>query len=200
MTGLFNVSNALCVIAMSKILGIPYRCVSAGLAKATVPGRMEVFESRDGKCTVIVDYAHNKMSFKALYESTKIEYPDKKIITVFGCPGGKAFVRREDLGRLSGINSWLSILTEEDPGPEDPYDIAVDISQYVADEGGKYEITVDREQAIADAILKYGENSVILFTAKGRETRQKRGTAYIPVPSDVDYTVKYLAEYDALHK
>ena len=87
MTGLFNGSNALCVIAMSKILGIPYRCVSAGLAKATVPGRMEVFESRDGKCTVIVDYAHNKMSFKALYESTKIEYPGKKIITVFGCPG-----------------------------------------------------------------------------------------------------------------
>ena len=41
-----------------------------------------------------------------------------------------------------------------------------------------------------------GEKKVILLTGKGEETRQKRGTLYIDCPSDVDYTLKFLEEYD----
>ena len=40
------------------------------------------------------------------------------------------------------------------------------------------------------------EPRVILLTGKGEETRQKRGTQYIDCPSDVEYTLKYLEEYD----
>ncbi|MEG0977233.1 MAG: SufD family Fe-S cluster assembly protein, partial [Bacilli bacterium] len=36
------------------------------------------------------------------------------------------------------------------------------------------------------AISKASNGSVILITGKGRETRQKRGTKYIDVPSDVE--------------
>ena len=38
--------------------------------------------------------------------------------------------------------------------------------------------------------------SLVLITGKGNETRQKRGTSYIPCPSDVEYTKKFLKEYD----
>lgn len=41
-----------------------------------------------------------------------------------------------------------------------------------------------------------GQDSVILVTGKGEETRQKRGTLYIDCPSDVDYTKQYLEQYD----
>ena len=44
----------------------------AGLRKARAAGRMQIYESRDKNVTVIVDYAHNRMSFDALYRSTKI--------------------------------------------------------------------------------------------------------------------------------
>ena len=54
----------------------------------------------------------------------------------------------------------------------------------------------DRGEAIKEAILENGTDKIIFITGKGRETRQKRGVEYIDTPSDVDYTLKYLREYD----
>ena len=59
--------------------------------------------------------------------------------------------------------------------------------------GGRYEIIDDRGRAIERAVEAADENTVILITGKGRETRQKRGTAYIDTPSDVDYIQRFLA-------
>ena len=44
------------------------------------------------------------------------------------------------------------------------------------------------------------ENDELLITGKGNETRQKYGSEYLDCPSDVEYTKKYLAEYDASHQ
>ena len=97
MPGLFNVSNALAAMAISMALGVPEEFVRSGLRKARANGRMQVYESRDKRVTVIVDYAHNRMSFDALYRSTRVEYPGKEMISVFGCPGSHALQRRRDL-------------------------------------------------------------------------------------------------------
>ena len=45
-------------------------------------------------------------------------------------------------------------------------------------------------------MLEHGKDSVILLTGKGRETRMKRGLDYIDTPSDVDYTLHWLAAYN----
>lgn len=156
---------------------------------------MEAHSSKDGKIIVIVDYAHNKLSFEKLYESTKQEYPDKKIVTVFGCPGGKAQLRRRDLGRLAGIHSNISYLTAEDPGPEETIDICKEIAKHINAEHGNYKIVEDRGQAIKEAILE-NQNSVILITGKGNETRQKYGTKYLPCLTDTQYAKEALREYD----
>ena len=52
----------------------------------------------------------------------------------------------------------------------------------------------DREEAIREAIEAADDQTVVLITGKGRETRQKRGTQYIQTPSDVEYVEKFLAE------
>ena len=195
MPGLFNVQNALCAIAVAWLLGVPREAIKEGLYHARAAGRMEVFTSRDGMATVLVDYAHNRMSFTALYESVLKEYPGKKIITVFGCPGGKAFLRRKDLGELSGRYSSLVIVTEEDSGEEPFSSIAKDIEENVVREGCPCRIIEDRGQAIAEAINESGDK-IILVTGKGRETRQKRGTLYIDTPSDVEYVERFLAVCD----
>ena len=197
MPGLFNVDNALAAIAVCRGLGVPPEAVREGLAKARVPGRMEVYSSRSGDVTAIVDYAHNRMSFETLFRSVREEYPGRRIVTVFGCPGRKAFDRRRDLGEVSGAYCDLVVLTEEDSGEEDTVSICREIAVYVAGQGCKYDIQPNRGEAIRQAVLSCTEPSVILITGKGAETRQKRGLEYIDTPSDVEYAQAFLREYDA---
>lgn len=45
--------------------------------------------SADKNVIAVVDYAHNKLSFDKLFSSTRKEYPDYDIISIFGCPGKK---------------------------------------------------------------------------------------------------------------
>lgn len=198
--GLFNVQNALAAIAICSLLGIPENYMRIGLMKARSSGRMEIYQNSDNNVIVIVDYAHNKLSFENLYRSVLKEFPGRKIYTVFGCPGGKAFQRRHDLGVLSGQYSDKSFITEEDPGEEPLIDICRDIAENVKSAGGDYEIVEDRGEAIKKAVFEGNGKKIVLVTGKGNETRQKRGTEYVPCMTDVEYTLKYLKEYDVEKK
>lgn len=199
MPGLFNTENALAAIAVCHALGIPQQCIYVGLMKARVPGRMEVYTNANDHITAIVDYAHNRMSFETLFKSVLEEYPGRRIVTVFGCPGKKALDRRRDLGEVSGKYSDLVVLTEEDSGEEDTVSICKEIATHVAEQGCAYEIQPNRGEAIRQAILGCDKPTVILITGKGAETRQKRGLEYIDTPSDVDYSKTFLQEYDVIH-
>ena len=199
MPGLFNVENALAAIAVCEGLNIPERAVYVGLMKARVPGRMEVYTNADSHIVAIVDYAHNRMSFETLFRSVQTEYPGRRVVTVFGCPGKKALDRRRDLGEISGRCSDLVVLTEEDSGEEDTLSICREIASYVEAQGCDYTIEPNRGEAIRQAVLGGREPSVLLITGKGAETRQKRGTEYIDTPSDVDYVQSFLQEYDVRH-
>ena len=199
MPGLFNVQNALAALAVCEAMGVPEQYAYAGLMKARVPGRMEVYSNADEKVSVIVDYAHNRLSFETLFQSVREEYPGRRIVTVFGCPGYKAYDRRKDLGEIAGKYADLVILTEEDAGEEPVEDICRDIAQYVEQQGCDYTIVPDRGEAIRQAVMGCHEPTVILLTGKGAETRQKRGIEYIDCPSDVDYAKQSLHEYDVQH-
>ena len=199
MPGLFNVENALAAIAVCEALNIPERCVYVGLMKARVPGRMEIYSNADETVTAIVDYAHNRMSFETLFRSVQAEYPGRRIVTVFGCPGKKALDRRKDLGEISGKYSDLVVLTEEDSGEEDTLDICREIASYVAGQNCEWSIEPNRGEAIRQAVLGCHVPSVLLITGKGAETRQKRGNEYVDTPSDVDYVQAFLREYDVQH-
>ena len=190
--GTINVENALAAIALSALIGVPVEYMISGLAKANSPGRMEVFYSEDGRRIAIVDYAHNKLSYERFFETIKDEFPGKKMIIVFGCPGGKAFARREELGTIAGRNCEYSIITEEDYGEEDVNKICREIGEFVAAAGGKYEIITDRVEAIKKAITLMDDDTILFLPGKGRETREKRGIEYIDTPSDADVVIEYM--------
>ena len=164
----------------------------SGLAKAISPGRMEVFYSEDGRRIAIVDYAHNKLSYEKFFESIKDEFPGKKMMIVFGCPGGKAFARREELGTIAGHNCTYSIITEEDYGEEDVNKICREIAGFVEAAGGKCEIITDRVEAIKKAITLMDDDTILFLPGKGRETREKRGIKYIDTPSDADVVIEFM--------
>jgi len=190
--GLFNVENALAAIAMCFVLDIPLVNIEAGLKKARVSGRMEVFTSKEKHFSVIVDYAHNKMSFESLFSSTQKQFPGKKILIVYGCPGRKAIGRRRELAEIAGKHSHKVFVTEEDAGEESLTDICEEIAVHLREQGCDYEIIHDRGEAIKKAIDTADGDTIILITGKGRETRQKRGVQYIEVPSDVAYVEQFL--------
>ncbi len=190
--GTINVENALAAVSLSALLGVPLKHVRSGLAKANSPGRMEVFYSGDGKRIAIVDYAHNKLSYEKFFETIRGEFPGKKMMIVFGCPGGKAFARREELGTIAGHNCSYSIITEEDYGEEDVNKICSEIAGFVEAAGGKCEIITDRVEAIKKAITLMDDDTILFLPGKGRETREKRGIKYIDTPSDADVVLQYM--------
>ena len=87
-------------------------------------------------------------------------------------------------------------LVAEDPGYEPVEDISKDIAQYIEEQSCPYEMIEDRGEAIKAAIESAEGKTLLLVTGKGGETRQKYGSDYIDCPSDVEYVLRYLKEYD----
>lgn len=194
--GSFNIENALAALAVADYYGISVASMKKGLADVHVDGRMEYFASQNRQLAILVDYAHNKLSFERIFESIKTEYPDFSICTIFGCGGGKALPRRAQLGKAAARMTERIILTSEDPGYEDPADIAEDIGQHIRAEGKTYEYLENRGDAIAHAINTSSEKTIILVLGKGGERYQKIGADWVAGPSDLDYAAQLIAEYD----
>ena len=196
MHGLFNIENALAAIAAAYSMGIPAKYMEKGLAGARVKGRMEQYCSANGKIAAIVDFAHNRLSFEKLFDSVMLEYPGWRLVSIFGCPGGKAYNRRRDLGLIAGLYSQKLYLVADDPGTEDPMEISQEIGQYAEIVGCPYECIEDRGQAIQKAIHEATEKTVILVLGKGSEARQKYGKVARPYPTDGEYVEQGIREYD----
>lgn len=180
MLGRFNVENALAAIILAKNYNIPDEFIRKGIEKTEVKGRMNIFEKNG--ITVIVDYAHNKLSFEKLFETIKLDYPNSRVITVAGGPGGKAYARRKDLGEIASKNSDYMYLTMEDPQFEEVKKICNEIASYVTCD---YEIIEDRKEAVEKAINNAKRGDVIALLAKGEETYQKVNGKFIPYESDL---------------
>ena len=200
MPGLFNVENALAAISICYELGVPLSAMQQGLKIARAGGRMEVFASDDRKKIVIVDFAHNYMSFLKLYEVVEKEYAGREITTVFGCPGGKALDRRRDMGMVSGIHSHRIYITEDDPATEAVEDISKEIYSYASRNCDDVFLVNDRPEAIRKAIFESSDNAIILILGKGRESNQKRGTVFVDCPTDMEFAQGFLAIYDKAPK
>ena len=191
MAGRFNVENALAAILAAKALGVDDQSIREGLLQNEVQGRMNLFE-KDG-VTVLVDYAHNFLSFQKLYESLKADYPGQRIVVVVGCPGGKAQLRSRDIGTLSGQNADYLYLTAEDPQFEDVRSICEEIASFVKPYGTPYEIIEDRAQAVEKAITTAQKGDVIVLAAKGEEVYQKVRGEYVYYESDLAIAKRLLS-------
>jgi UDP-N-acetylmuramoyl-L-alanyl-D-glutamate--2,6-diaminopimelate ligase len=166
-----------------------------GIASTSVEGRMELHRSADGKYNAIVDFAHNTMSYEALAKSAKREFPDKKIVFIFGCPGNKAFNRRHDLADAAGRHSDYIYITEDDTASESFESISAQIAKNVEATGCPYTIIEDRETAIRTALDEMGEDSVLLIAGKGNETNQRTADGYKDYITDAGAVEKYFAEH-----
>ena len=178
MPGIFNVHNALIAMAVTHGLGISFDTVQSALAKISVKGRTQLIREAANIGTFIIDYAHNALSIEALLEMLK-SYSPKRLILVFGVGGCRAKQRRYALGLAAGRSADLSILTTDNPRFDDLDTIFSQIIEGLNVCGGKYEIVLDRKDAIHFAMDICQKDDIVAFVGKGHEEYQDiKGVKY----------------------
>jgi len=180
MPGEFNIYNALAAITVCKTMNIDLSAVKNGLAKATAEGRMELFEKNG--ITVLVDYAHNKLSFEAVFDFVDKFYPDSRKICLFGCQGNKALDRRRELPEVAGNRADMVILTSDDPANEEPMAIINEVEIELRKTPVNFVSIEDREEAVEYAVKNAQRGDIVILAGKGQETTQQvrgKAVAYI---------------------
>jgi len=193
--GYFSQYNALGAIAVAKDQGISDEAMQKGLLDVRVRGRMEIVPINQ-PYTVIIDAAHEEFSCRSLFETIK-RYSPNRIISVFGCGGNRSKLRRYGMGSAIGENSDLSIITSDNSRLEKTEDIIEDILVGMKPSGGKYEIIIDRREAIKKALSVAGEGDCILLIGKGHETYEDIGGVKRPF-DEKQIVLDYFNEEDTL--
>lgn len=181
--GLFNVSNALCALAICAFLGLSAKNVLTALADACVAGRFEVYRL-PSNATAVIDYAHNGLSLRSALETLRA-YTPKRLICLFGSVGGRTQNRRRDMGKVASELCDLCILTADNPDNESPESIIKDIASAFGPGSCPHIDIPDRRQAIRYAVSIAGEGDILLLAGKGHERVQRIAGVDIPF-SEID--------------
>ncbi len=179
--GLFNVRNALAAATAAVALGVSPEHIAAGIESVhSLPGRMEQI-SGGQSFTVIVDYAHTPDGFTQSLSTLKAATAGK-LITVFGAAGDRDKEKRPTLGQIASQYSDLIILTEEDPGSEDPLAIIENIRSGLSDkfiDNTNLFINPTRQAAIRQAISLARPGDTVVALAMGAQTVMATKAGYI---------------------
>lgn len=174
--GGFNVLNAVLAYTVGVSQGISPEAIASGLAKVTLlPGRMEFIDAGQ-PYKVVVDYAHEAISYRALFETLKkIIAPQKgKLIAVIGSDGGgRDIKKRPIMGEVAGTIADYVVVTDVNCYDEDPRAIA-EMLAVGARQAGKKEgidlfVEVDRRKGIRLAFSLAKAGDAVAITAKGTE-------------------------------
>lgn len=187
--GKYNVYNSLAAMAVGLHFTKDVGIIQSALAEVRVKGRAEIFNASD-KFVLIIDYAHNALSMANLLSTLK-EYNPKRIITVFGCDGGRDRGRRFEMGEVSAKYSDFTIVTSDNPRFEDPQSIIDDIIVGVKKGNGAFIAIPERRDAVRYAVENAREGDVIILAGKGHENYQivKDKKRYI---DDREVVINYL--------
>jgi UDP-N-acetylmuramoyl-L-alanyl-D-glutamate--2,6-diaminopimelate ligase len=170
--GRINVYNILAAIGAAQALGLSTEIIQDGIRSLTsVSGRFERIDLGQ-PYFVIVDYAHTDDALENLIRTARELNPKGRVITLFGCGGGKDRTKRPVMGEVTGRLSDLTILSSDNPRTEDPLKIISDIIVGLQKTSGKYLIEPDREKAIGAALDQARAGDIVLLAGKGHENYQ----------------------------
>ena len=172
LVGRINVYNILAAIGATQALDLSNEIIEAGIRNLeSVSGRFQRIDLGQ-PYFVVVDYAHTDDALESLIRTARELNPKGRIITLFGCGGGKDRTKRPVMGEAAGRLSDLTILSNDNPKTEDPLKIISDIVVGLQKTNGKYMIEPDRERAIALAMDQALPGDIVLLAGKGHENYQ----------------------------
>ena len=138
-----------------------------------INGRLEKIGKIKNRSKVILDYAHTPDALRICLSNLKEQFPNKKIILLFGCGGNRDQNKRFKMGKIACDYSNEIYLTDDNPRFEDPRKIRDDIKKGIQDTSIK-EIP-DRKKAISEAIKNLNTGDILLVAGKGHEKTQDFG-------------------------
>ncbi len=165
--GEFSVYNSLVAIMICHFLKIENAHIQNALKQVRVKGRVEIVPYSK-EFTVLIDYAHNALSFQNILETIAAYHPHR-ILCVYGAGGKRAKSRRVEVGKIVASMNAYSILTADNPRGEKVVDICHDIVEGLDEHKGEYIIIEDRKKAIHYALDHATKGDVILCLGKGHE-------------------------------
>jgi UDP-N-acetylmuramoyl-L-alanyl-D-glutamate--2,6-diaminopimelate ligase len=172
LVGRINVYNILAAIGAAQALGLSTEIIQDGIRSLeSVAGRFQRIDLGQ-PYFVVVDYAHTDDALENLIRTARELNPKGRIITLFGCGGGKDRTKRPVMGEVTGRLSDLTILSSDNPRTEDPLKIISDIIVGLQKTSGKYLIEPDREKAIGAAMDEARAGDIVLLAGKGHENYQ----------------------------
>lgn len=169
--GRFSVYNSLAAISVTTKLGCSAEAIKEALLEVRVPGRSELVNN-DKELTIMIDFAHTPDSLKNILSAAKA-YTRGRVISVFGCGGDRDSGKRPIMGEISGKIADYTIVTSDNPRTEDPQKIVNQIEEGIKKTKGKYEVVVDRVEAIEHAIKMANKRDIIILAGKGHEPYQE---------------------------
>jgi len=169
--GEFNVYNLACAILIALASGKTMKSIIPNISKCSVKGRIDILPNVGQNFTVMVDYAHTPNGIENILKFVHTLNVNRSIV-VIGSAGERDFLKRPFMGKTVVNNASYAIFTYEDPRSEDPVNIINMMVSEIEDKS-KYEIVVDRSNAIKRAIDIAGENDIVLILGKGNETYEK---------------------------
>ncbi|MCF6160671.1 UDP-N-acetylmuramoyl-L-alanyl-D-glutamate--2,6-diaminopimelate ligase [Furfurilactobacillus milii] len=194
--GDYNENNAVASIIAAGLAGATATEAQQTLPDITVPGRFESVATKNHGM-VFVDYAHNYASVKALLSFLRKQYADSRIIVVVGSPGDKGISRREGFGKALNEEADVAYLTADDPGFENPADIAQQIDEHIDHNRVDVHVQIDRPTAIREAISDSHADDVVVLAAKGEDPYQKIRGVDTPYPTDMAVAKQVIADIEA---
>ena len=131
-------------------------------------GRCQTIE-RNG-LVVIIDSSHTPDAIDNFLKSVKISYPNRKIVTLFGCGGDRDRSKRPIMATVVSRNSDSIVVSSDNSRSEEPGDIIADILPGIV--GENYTVIEDRKEAVHETIAKLTEEEVLCLIGKGPEDYQ----------------------------
>ncbi|MCW0221288.1 MAG: UDP-N-acetylmuramyl-tripeptide synthetase, partial [Prosthecobacter sp.] len=170
--GDFNVYNSLGALAAAHALGLNLRETVSHLKNAPqVPGRLERVTEATTKFQVFVDYAHTPDAIENALNTIRALRP-RRIVTVFGCGGGRDRSKRPLMAAAAEKGSDICVLTSDNPRNDDPQVIIADAVKGFARPKNHVTI-VDRREAIKIALENARGGDIVLIAGKGHEDYQE---------------------------
>lgn len=187
--GDFNVYNLACALLVAIASGRKLDEVIPNIKDINVSGRLDMLPNIGQNFNVMVDYAHTPNGISNLLRFVHTLNVNRSIV-VIGSAGERDYLKRPLMGRTVVDNANYAIFTYEDPRSEDPKDI-IDMMTKEIEDKSKYEVVIDRSEAIKRAIDIAEENDIVLILGKGNETYQKLKTKTIYF-NDIEEAMKHL--------
>ncbi|MCM1131210.1 MAG: Mur ligase family protein [Roseburia sp.] len=150
--GLYQGYNASLAISVMKYLDpkYPTELLKLALQKTTWPGRFEFIKEN-----ILIDGAHNIDGIKALCESLKISYPNRKIKVIFTALKDKASKEMLEVLDLVVYKYYFTTIMDKRAGN------ALEFIDYTKK---PYEVINDYQEAIDKAIFDLNDEELLVIT------------------------------------